>query len=98
MSGTPQHTPTPAEIEADIARTRAELRLAVDELSDRLDPKANVEHVVEEARLAAMDLKRRVTREDRPLGEPEPSRTGWIVLGAGAAAALLVVGGILRKL
>lgn len=85
-------------IEADIVRTRAELRATADELSERLDPRTQVEHVVEEAKLALADAKRRVTGEVRPADEPEPTRTGWIALGAAAAAGLLVVGTVIRKL
>ncbi|UNX54549.1 DUF3618 domain-containing protein [Georgenia sp. TF02-10] len=36
---------TPEEIEADLARTRLELTSTVDELTDRLDPRAKVEEV-----------------------------------------------------
>jgi len=39
-----------------------------------------------------------VTGEVRPADEPEPTRLGWIVLGAGAALAAAVVGTIVRKL
>lgn len=87
-----------AAIKADIARTRAELQATVDELSDRLDPRARAQEVVDEAKIAANDLKRRVTGEVRPLDEPEPTRTGWIALGAAAAGAAAVVATVLRKL
>lgn len=97
MSSTGPST-DPAEIEAEIARTRAQLKDAVDELSDRLSPKNLVEEVKEDVMLAVSDLKRRVTGEVRPAGEPEPSRRAWIVLGGSAALALAVVGKIVRKL
>ena len=38
-----------AQIEAEIARTRAELRATVDELSERLNPRTQAEHVMDEA-------------------------------------------------
>lgn len=88
----------PQQIEADIARTRQELRVAVDELSERLNPRSMAQDAVEEAKLAAQDIKRRVTGDVRPADEPEPSRTGWIVLGTGAAVALMVVSKVLKKL
>lgn len=91
-------TATPEQIEAEIARTRAELQLTVDELSQRLDPRTQAKHAVDEAKIAAADLKRRVTGEVKGLDEPEPSRTGWIALGAGAAAAAAVLVTIVRKL
>ena len=92
MSGT-----TPQEIEAEIARTRAELKTTVDELSERLDPRTQATHVVDEVKVVVADLKRRVTGEVRPFGEPEPTRTGWIAIGAGAAVVLAVVSKVLRR-
>lgn len=91
-------TRTPQEIEAEIARTRAELRLTVDELSERLDPRTQAHHVLDEAKVAADDLRRRLSGETRGATDPEPTRTGWIALGAAAAAATAVVAGIIRKL
>lgn len=85
------------EIEAQIARTRAELQATVDELTDRLDPKANAGRVVDEAKAALADVRRRVTGEDRAPGEAEPTTTGWVVLGAGAALLAAVVAGLARK-
>lgn len=94
----PSKPPSQAQIEAEIARTRAELRATVDQLSDRLSPKNQAQEAMDEAKLALADLKRKVTGEVRPADEPEPTRLGWIVLGAGAAVAAAVVGGIVRKL
>lgn len=94
----PADTRTQTQIEADIARTRAELRATVDELSDRLNPRNQAQNAVDEAKVAFEELKRKVTGEVRPLGEPEPTRLGWIVLGSAAALAAAVVGGIARKL
>lgn len=91
-------TDSQAQIEADIARTRAELRATVDELSERLNPKTQLQGALDEAKVAFAEVKRKVTGEVRPVGEPEPTRTGWTVLGAGAAVAALVVVGIARKL
>ena len=86
------------DIEADIARTRAELQATVDALTDRLDPKANAERVVDEAKAAVADLRRRVTGDARGADEPEATTTGWVVLGAGAAAAAAIVATVIRKL
>ena len=102
MSSTRPHDPEvlstdPAQIEAEIARTRAQLKDAVDELSDRLNPKNQAAEIAEEAKRAVDDLKRRVTGDVRPVGQPEPSRKGWIVLGAGAALAVALVTKIVRK-
>lgn len=89
---------TPEQIEARIARTREELRLTVDELSDRLNPRNQAEHVLAEAKIAVGDLKRKVTGEPRPYGEPEPTRTGWVAVGAAALAGLAVVTSVVRRL
>ncbi len=91
-------TESQAQIEADIARTRAELRATVDELSGRLNPKTQAQHALDEAKGAFAEAKRKVSGEVRPADEPEPTRTGWIVLGAGAALAAAVLAGIARKL
>lgn len=97
-STTPQGGATPEQIQADIARTRADLQHAVDELSDRLDPRTQANEALAEAKVAVADLKRRVTGEVRGVGEPEATTKGWVVLGAAAAVAAAVVTGIARKL
>lgn len=97
-NGQATDTRTQAQIEADIARTRAELRATVDELSDRLNPRNQAQNAVDEAKLAFADLKRKVTGEVRPADEPEPTKLGWIVLGTAAAVAAAVVGTVARKL
>lgn len=89
---------TPAQIEAEIALTRAELQHTVDALSQRLDPRTQARHAVDEAKIAVADLRRRVTGEVPGPGQAEPTRTGWIVLGAGAALAAAVVATVIRKL
>lgn len=93
-----EHASTdPAQIEAEIAATRAQIKDTVDELSVRLNPKTQAAEIAEEAKRAVEDLKRRVTGDVRPAGEPEPGRKGWIALGAGAALAVAVVTKIVRK-
>lgn len=97
MSSTGPST-DPAQIEAEIARTRAQLKDAVDELSDRLSPKNQADEIKADVKVALVDLKRRVTGEVRPADEPEPTRRAWIVLAAGVAVAATVVTKIVRKL
>lgn len=89
---------TPEQIEARIARTREELRLAVDELSDRLNPGNQARRVLAEAKVAVGALRRKVTGERAPYGEPEPTRTGWVAVGAAAALAVAVVVTVVRRL
>jgi len=90
-------TESPSSIEAEIARTRAELRATVDELSDRLHPRNLLQETLDEVKIAAADLKRRATGEERGPEDPEPSTTGWVALGAGALAAAFVVSKIVRR-
>ncbi len=97
-NGQAKDTRTQAQIEADIARTRAELRVTVDELSERLNPRTQAQNAVDEAKVAFAELKRKVTGEVRPADEPEPTKLGWIVLGTAAAVTAAVVGTIGRKL
>ncbi|WP_372594037.1 DUF3618 domain-containing protein [Actinotalea sp.] len=86
------------DIEADIARNRAELKATVDALSERLDPKAQADRVKDDTMAAIAELRRKATGETRAPDEPAPTTTGWVVLGAGAALALAVVTKVLRKL
>ncbi|MDO8105878.1 DUF3618 domain-containing protein [Isoptericola sp. b441] len=86
------------DIQADITRTRSELQATVDELADRLDPKANVLRALEEAKVALADVQRRVQRTDRGPEDREPTTTGWVVLGVGAAATAAIVTTVVRKI
>lgn len=88
---------SPSTIEAEIARTRAELRATVDELSDRLNPRNLAEETLDEVKIAVADVKRRITGEPRDPLDAEPSTTGWAVLGAGALLAVVVVSKIVRR-
>lgn len=81
---------SPEKIEAEIARTRAALQATVDELSERLDPRVQLNETLADTKAAVADLKRRVTGQDKVPGEPEPTARGWMVLGGAAAAAALV--------
>lgn len=89
---------TPAQIEADIARTRGELQATVDELSFRLNPRNEASYLMNEAKTALSAVKRKVTRAEQPAFEPVPSRTGWIVLATGAAVTVTLVVVLVRKL
>lgn len=85
------------QIETEIARTRAALQATVDELSDRLDPRAQLNETVAETKAAAADLKRRISGEDRAPGTPEPTARGWAVLGTAAGVAVLIALRALRR-
>jgi uncharacterized protein (TIGR03382 family) len=81
-----ESSPSVEQIEADIARTRAELAHTVDELSARFDVKARVRGRVQELRDRATDDQ----------GHPTP--TTMAVGGAAAAAvAAIVVAAIWRR-
>ncbi|ROR90323.1 DUF3618 domain-containing protein [Nocardioides aurantiacus] len=68
---------TPQEIQADIERQREQLAGTVDQLTQKLDVKAQAKHKV-------ADVKNRATTDD---GSPEPALLG---AGAGAAAGVLL--------
>lgn len=89
---------TPQQIEAEIARTRQEIKLAVDELSDRLDPRTQAARALADVKVAVADLRRRASGEPLLPGEPEPTTRGWALLGAGAAIAVGAVAAVVRKL
>jgi len=88
---------TQAQLEAEIARARAELRTAVDHLSERLTVRNQAEYLVDEAKIALSEAVRTVTGAVRPADAPEPSRTGWIALGVGAAAVAAVLTRVARR-
>jgi|1186.fasta_scaffold00412_7 hypothetical protein len=90
----PAATPEMAELEADIARTRAELAATVDQLTAKLDVKTRVRHRVTEAKDAAtvqvQSARRRLVGSD---GKPRPS-----VLGVGGGVLAAVAAVVLVKL
>ncbi|MPV36855.1 DUF3618 domain-containing protein [Georgenia subflava] len=80
---------TPEQIEADLAKTRLDLTNTVNELSDRLDPRAQVDAAKESARAAAKEAgeKAKVFKDDVTSGDPKALG----LLGAGIAVVALIV-------
>ena len=73
---------TPEEIQADIERQREQLAGTVDQLTQKLDVKAQAKHKV-------ADVKNRATTAD---GSPEPALLGAAAgAGAGIVLALLII-------
>jgi len=96
----------PAQIEADIARHRAELGETVDELTDRLDVKKQTQHKIEsvKARLGhrADDARTRAhagLEEVKARLHSEDHRDVLSVLapGLGALAAVVLLIGLARR-
>ncbi len=98
---------TVEEIEAEIQRTRLAMQSTVDELTHRLDPRAQVEDVKEKLKTQAADFqnlaKERAeqfkklaedTIDDARQGQPRAIAT---IAGIGAAAALLVGIALIRR-
>ena len=85
-------TATPEEIEAQIARNRAELAATIDELSDRLDPKANAQELAKKAKQIVRDAG------TDPDTRPEDRNRARIIVGVGAAAALGLLTALVRKI
>lgn len=75
---------TPAQIEADLVATRERLAATIDELVDRVHPRALAERGVAGAKAAVID-------ED---GKPRTDRIVKIAAGVGGAIVVLV---LLRK-
>ncbi|GAA4753581.1 hypothetical protein GCM10023350_43570 [Nocardioides endophyticus] len=73
-----ESTQSAEQIEADIARTRAELAHTVDELTGRFDVKARVQERVREVRDRATDDQ----------GRPTP---GTMAVGGAALAAVVAI-------
>lgn len=85
-------TATPEDIEAQIARNRAELAATIDELSDRLDPKAKAEELVGRAKQLVKDAG------NDPDTRPEDRNRARIVVGVAGAAALGLLTALIRKI
>ncbi len=81
-------SPTAAELEADIAATRAHLATTVDELVARAQPKEIARRQGENARLAFIDATR---TQDGSL------RVERVVGVVGALVAIIVAIGLLRR-
>ena len=85
----PPATPEMAELEADIARTRAELADTVDQLTAKLDVKTRVRHRATEVKDAAtaqvQSARQQLVRAD---GRPRP---GVLGVGGGVLAAVAAV-------
>ncbi|MDD9207066.1 DUF3618 domain-containing protein [Georgenia sp. 10Sc9-8] len=81
---------TPEEIEADLARTRLELTTTVDELSERLDPRRQVEALKTEATATLNEVTDRAKAFTERVKSGDTTALG-ILGGSVAAVALLVV-------
>ncbi|PFG40234.1 uncharacterized protein DUF3618 [Georgenia soli] len=80
---------TPAEIEADLAKTRIDLTNTVNELSDRLDPRAQVDAAKESAKAAANAASARAKGFKDDVAAGDPKTLG--VLAAGLATAGIAI-------
>ncbi|GIG28216.1 DUF3618 domain-containing protein [Cellulomonas marina] len=77
-------TPRTVALEAELAATRRQLAETVDELTDRLDPKANATRAVESGRKLVQDA----VGSDAP---PQDRNRARMVLGGVVGALALVV-------
>jgi hypothetical protein len=82
---------TQGEIEADLARTRLDLTNTVNELSDRLDPRAQVSAAKESARTAAKEAgdRAKVFKDDVTAGDPKS--LGIVAAGLAAAGIAILI-------
>lgn len=90
----PEQSPQPTsgtdtdQIEADIARHRAELGRTVDELSDRLDIKKQMRHRMDQARAKAKAVQREI-RQASPQEEAQMAGAIGVVLAAVVGVVLI---------
>lgn len=76
----------PEELEREIARTRAELALTIDELADRLNPKHAAQRGADRVKSAAGALVRTGGSAE---GEPDPAvRKAAIAVGVGVVVTV----------
>ncbi|GAA4285972.1 DUF3618 domain-containing protein [Georgenia daeguensis] len=80
-----------AEIEADLARTRLDLTNTVNELSDRLDPRAQVSAAKESARTAAKEAGDRAKEFKDEVAAGDPRSLGVLVAGLAAAGVAILI-------
>ena len=85
-------TANPEDIEAQIARNRAELASTIDELTDRLDPKAKANELVEKANQVFKDAG------TDPDTRPEDRNRARIIVGVAAAGAVGLLTALIRKI
>lgn len=85
-------TASPEDIEAQIARNRAELASTIDELTDRLDPKAKANELVEQAKQIVKDAG------TDPDTRPEDRNRARIIVGVAGAAAIGLLTALVRKI
>lgn len=85
-----------AALEADIARTRAELGRTVDALTTRLSPSYQASQLAHSTKLAAGDARALLTGDGLPDGEPNRARNAKVLLGAVAAGIALVAITVVR--
>ncbi|WP_022917009.1 DUF3618 domain-containing protein [Ruania albidiflava] len=87
---------TVAEIEADLQRTREELTRTVDQLSDRVDPRRQVEEIRNQARQKFADVTAQGKSFADDVKAKDPKALG--ILGAVAAvAAAITTAAIVRR-
>lgn len=79
------------EIEADLARTRLDLTNTVNELSDRLDPRAQVTAAKDSARTAAKDAGDRAKEFKDDVAAGDPRSIGILAAGLAAAGVAILV-------
>lgn len=84
-----------ADIEADLQRTRAELTDVVNELSNRLDPKANAKAVADKAKVKAAEFAEKAKTVPSDAGDGDANAIG--ILAAAAATAGLAAFLIFKK-
>lgn len=83
---------TVEEIEAEIQRTRLAMQSTVDELTGRLDPRAQAKSLADKAKVTATDLGKKAQSTVDEAKEGDPNALATL---ASIATGVAVIGGLL---
>ncbi|MCA5892105.1 DUF3618 domain-containing protein [Isoptericola sp. NEAU-Y5] len=89
--------PTPAELEAEVRRSRSELGETLDLLVERLSPRYQATQLAHTTKQAASDLGTFVTGGGLSDVQPQRERNAKILLGAVAAGIAVVAIVVIRS-
>ncbi len=82
--------PSPAELKAEIERSRAQLGATIDALTTQLSPKYQAKRAANVTRTAATDAGVFLTGGGMPAGDERRARNVKVLLGSAAALAAVV--------
>ncbi len=94
---TPERQPlSRRELEAEVVRSRAELRSTLDQLTTRLSPSYQASQLAQSARRAARDAGSFVSGGGMPAGDSQRARNAKILIGVVALTATVLAVAVTR--